>query len=89
MKEAYPVQVAEYAVANKILEEPAFAWWAQHVLRKRDCIIRKVKSPYWSRTHKFSILLPKSLKKHFDLKGSRGLIFGKRQLKMNKVAQKH
>jgi hypothetical protein len=24
MKEAYPVQVVEYAVANKILGEPAF-----------------------------------------------------------------
>ena len=47
MKEAYPVQVAEYAVANKIVEEPAFAWWARHVLRKRDRIIRKVKSCYW------------------------------------------
>ena len=32
MKEAYPVQVAEYAVANKIVEEPAFAWWTRHVL---------------------------------------------------------
>jgi hypothetical protein len=32
MKEAYPVQIAEYAVVNKILEEPAFKWWAQHVL---------------------------------------------------------
>jgi hypothetical protein len=25
LKKAYPVQVAEYAMANKILEEPAFA----------------------------------------------------------------
>jgi hypothetical protein len=61
MKESYPVQVAEYAVVNKILEEPAFAWWARHVLRKRDQISHKVKSRYWSRTHKFGILLPKSV----------------------------
>jgi hypothetical protein len=39
LKEAYPVQVAEYALTNKILEEPAFAWWARHVLKKRDRII--------------------------------------------------
>jgi hypothetical protein len=52
---------AEYAVANKILEEPAFKWWAQHVLRKRDQIIRKVKSRYWARTHKYGVLLPKSV----------------------------
>jgi len=61
LKEAYPVQVAEYALANKILEEPAFAWWARHILKKRDRIIRKVKSRYWARTHKYGILLPKSV----------------------------
>jgi hypothetical protein len=53
LKESNPVQVAEYAVANKILEEPAFAWWARHVLRKRDRIIWKVKSRYWGCTHKY------------------------------------
>jgi hypothetical protein len=26
LKESYPVQVAEYAVSNKIVSEPAFAW---------------------------------------------------------------
>jgi len=68
LKESHPVQVAEYALANKILEEPAFAWWARHVLRKRDRIIKKVKSRYWERTHKFGILLPKSVEEalHFD-----------------------
>jgi hypothetical protein len=34
MKESYQVQVAEYAVANKIVEQPAFAWWVPYVLRK-------------------------------------------------------
>ena len=61
IKESNPVQVAEYAVANKILEEPAFAWWARHTLKKRERIIRKVKSRYWDRTHKYGILLPRSV----------------------------
>jgi len=34
LKESYPVQVAEYAVTNKIAEEPAFKWWVSDVLRK-------------------------------------------------------
>jgi hypothetical protein len=51
LKESYPVETAEYAVANKIVEEPAFAWWARKVLRKRDLIIMKVKSRYWKRNH--------------------------------------
>ena len=38
-KESDPVRVAEYAIANKIAEEPAFAWWVLHTLGKRDRII--------------------------------------------------
>jgi hypothetical protein len=33
MKEAYPVQVAEYAVLSKLSQEPAFAWWVPFVLK--------------------------------------------------------
>ena len=36
VKESYPIQLAEYAAQNKISEEPAFAWWIKHVLKKRD-----------------------------------------------------
>ncbi len=61
LKEANPVKFAKYALVNKILEEPAFAWWARHVLNKRDHIIKKVKSSYCDRTHKCGVLLPKSV----------------------------
>ena len=44
MKESYPVQLAEYAVQNRISLEPAFSWWAQYVLKKRDHILAKIKS---------------------------------------------
>lgn len=61
LKNSNPVEVAEYAVANKIAEEPAFAWWVRHTLRRRDRIIKKVKTRYWRRTHKFGIELPKTV----------------------------
>ena len=61
IKESYPVQVAEYAVSAHISEEPAFAWWASSVLKKRKRIIAKTKSKYWLRTHKFRIEIPKSV----------------------------
>ena len=61
LKESFPVQLAEYAVGNKISEEPAFAWWVPHTIRKRDRIISKVKLKYWKRTHKFGIRLPKTV----------------------------
>jgi hypothetical protein len=62
LKESNPVELAEYAVANRIEEEPAFKWWTRHTLRKRDRIIKKVKSRYWKRTHKYGIELPHSVK---------------------------
>ena len=62
LKESNPIEVAEYAVANKIAEEPAFAWWVCPILRRHDRIIRKVKSRYWKRTHKYGVELPKSVK---------------------------
>ena len=62
IKEAYPVQTAEYAFLAGIHEEPAFAWWVPHVMSKRASIISKVKSKYWSRTHKYGIRIPKSVK---------------------------
>ena len=33
-KESHPVQVAEYALANKTVEEPAFACWCTTTVRK-------------------------------------------------------
>ena len=35
IKDAYPIEVAENTITNKIASEPAFNWWAQDVLRKK------------------------------------------------------
>ena len=42
LKESNPVEVAEYAVAQGIHDEPAFIWWVPFVLKKRDRIIAAV-----------------------------------------------
>jgi Reverse transcriptase (RNA-dependent DNA polymerase) len=60
-RHSYPVLVAEYAVANRIDDEPAFAWWVHDVIKKRDRIIAKVKSKYWQQTHEYGIKIPKSV----------------------------
>jgi len=67
MKEAYPVQVAEYSVQNHISLEPAFAWWTPYALKKRNRNLAKVKSKYWVRTHKYGIEVPKTVKKAQEL----------------------
>ena len=67
LKASNPVEVSEYAVANHIVEEPAFAWWVKDVLRRRNRIISKVKSRYWKTTHKFGIRLPHSVQEALKL----------------------
>ena len=61
LKEAYPVAVAEYAIAQGIEDEPAFNWWVHHLLRKREHIIALVKkrsTRFLKKTHKFGIEVP-------------------------------
>jgi hypothetical protein len=61
VKESNPIELADYAVNNKIDNEPAFKWWVPYTLRKRERIVKKVKAKYWRTTHKFGIRLPKNV----------------------------
>ena len=61
IKECYPIQMAEYAIDKGIQSKPAFAWWVPYVIKKKNRIISKVKSKYWTRTHKFGLRIPKSV----------------------------
>ena len=60
--ESFLVQLAEYAVLNQITDEPAFAWWKNKVLNKRDRIISKTASKYWQKTHKYGLRIPHTVK---------------------------
>ena len=67
LKESHAVQVAEYAVGNKIAEEPAFKWWVSPVLRKRDRIIMKIKTAYKRKMHKYGIRIPRNVKEAYEI----------------------
>jgi hypothetical protein len=67
LKESNPVQVAEYAMACGIGEEPAFAWWVPYVLRKRDVIVSAVNSQVCETSHKHGIELPSSVENAFEI----------------------
>ena len=62
INDSNPVEVAEYAVANCIQDEPTFAWWVYKLLRRRNWIVSNVRSNYCRMTQKFGILLPKTVK---------------------------
>jgi len=61
MKDTNPLELAQYAIASQISEEPAFKWWVQEILKKKKRIIAKIKTKYWQTTHKFGIEIPKSV----------------------------
>ena len=72
MKDAFPVETATYAKANQLEHEPAFAWWINHVIKKKERFIKKIKSKYWERTHKYGIRIPKSIKEAIEIDGENG-----------------
>ena len=75
MKNSYPIETAEYAKANNLEEEPAFKWWVNTTLKKRDRIIGKVKSKYWRNTHKFGIRIPKTVQEAYEIDKETGTDF--------------
>lgn len=62
LKESNPVDIAEYAVARGLEDEPAFAWWIPYTLRKRDVIVSAINSRVKKKTHKYGVEVPTSLK---------------------------
>jgi hypothetical protein len=39
LKDSYPMELAEIAKGRSIADEPAFAWWVPHTLRRRNAIL--------------------------------------------------
>jgi hypothetical protein len=64
--------LAQYAESHSLSEEPAFIWWAKDALKRSRQIIRRVKSKYWQRSHKYGIRLPKSVQEALQLDQENG-----------------
>jgi hypothetical protein len=75
MMESNPVQVAEYAIARDIVDEPAFAWWVPYTLRKRNVIVLAMNSRLWKTSHKYGIELPRSVKEALEIDQKNGITF--------------
>ena len=70
LKEAYPLEVAEYAVSQGIADDPAFNWWVNFVLKKRERIIKAVKgrqAKYLKTNFKFGIEVPRTSERRTSL----------------------
>jgi hypothetical protein len=61
LQDSYPIELAEFAKARSIADEPAFAWWVPHNLRRRNAILSAVKARVRRKTHKYGIEIPTGL----------------------------
>jgi len=74
----------EYALANKIADEPTFAWWTKEVLCHCEHIISSIHSCYWKCTHRFGIQLLKLIEDALQIdKEIHTQFWYKKQLKRN------
>ncbi len=80
LKESNGIEIAEFVVANRLIEEPAFKWWVPKVLWKQNRIISKVKSKYWKTTYKFGIRLPHSVEEALRIDEETGTDFWQRAI---------
>jgi hypothetical protein len=60
-KDVNPIEVAEYAIAQGIDDQPAFSWWVPAVIKYRSRTVAKLQKRYWHTEYKFGIQLPKTV----------------------------
>ena len=61
------MEVADYAVANGLLNEPTFIWWAPYTLRKRNQVVSKVTARVKKKSHRYGVQILRSVKDAYDL----------------------
>ena len=61
VKDLYPIKLEEYAIMASISHDPEFACWVSYTIRKRNCIILKLKAKYWKKKNKYGLEIPKSI----------------------------
>ena len=87
LKDNYPVEMAEYAKANSLEDEPAFCWWVPYTLRKRDAILSSVKARVRKTNVKYGIKVPRNLQEAITFDEENGNTFWKDaiDLEMNTI----
>ena len=75
VKETNPVDLAQYGKDNHLIDEPAFAWWAPHILKKQSRLIKNTISRHKRRGYKFGIRIPTSVEEALELDKANGNTF--------------
>ena len=75
LKESNPLEVAQYAVDNKLEDEPAFKWWVPYTIKKRNRILKAMKKRYFRTAQKFGVEIPKTVKRALEIDEETGTTF--------------
>ena len=67
MKESFPIETAEYAHQNNLHDQPAYAWWVPHVIKKRAKIISMVRHRMVKKNFKYGHHVPCSVREAYEL----------------------
>lgn len=67
MKEAFPIQVAKFAVDHNLQDKIAFKWWVPQVIKCHLHVIKAIKTHYTKKTHKYGIRFPKSVPEAYEI----------------------
>ena len=67
MKEAAPLEVANYAVAKGIDKEPAFKWWVHRFIKRSKRVVSKLKQRLACQSYKFGIKVPTTVEEALEL----------------------
>jgi hypothetical protein len=75
VKNSFPVHLANYVINNGLQDLPAFSWWVNRAIKKRQASIKATKSTYSQRTHKFGIKVPKTVQDALHIDKQTGTTF--------------
>ena len=65
IKDSDPVELAEYSISRGIDQEPAFTWWVPKVMKKKNLLIKKLKSKQHKTNLKFGLKVPQSVEEAY------------------------
>ena len=75
LKEANPIETAEYARAVGLEDQPAFSWWVPHTLRRAKRILKAMKKRYFRTNQKYGIELPHTVERALEIDKETGTTF--------------
>ena len=72
LKKNKPLEIAEYAISNKLEKEPVFAWWVPHMIKKQNKIVSTVASRMWIKNTKYGMRIPTSITEAYEIDKENG-----------------